>query len=237
MEWKWRQDNRYDRCKWPNPYSDHRGLFVDLDELAKLGANLHTVIPPIQRKIVSTSKTLVTKLLENIEQQQQIPQLLNDINNLGHLTERNLKNRQALHYHSSNSRRTMRYTDSILLEPSSRPILTYPHILVDKVTRSEKQHWCDSRTTKIRKKLSDENDLHQGLNTTNVIIQLRHARRTLINSRLQSEEIRDKHLEVRQETLIEQGSISEATAIRQKQSRERQRSCWRILKALKSGTK
>jgi hypothetical protein len=56
----------------PYSHSDHRGMFVDLDELSMFGATLHTIAPPIPRKIVSTSKTLIQKFLSAIEAQNTI---------------------------------------------------------------------------------------------------------------------------------------------------------------------
>jgi hypothetical protein len=48
----------------PYPNTDHRGLFVDIEELPIFGANLNTLIPPIPRKIVNTSKHLIIKFLQ-----------------------------------------------------------------------------------------------------------------------------------------------------------------------------
>jgi hypothetical protein len=71
----------------PYVHSDHRGLFVDLNELALFGANLNTIIPPIPRKLISTSKVLVTKFLESIEKTKKIPQLLKQITELSQLQD------------------------------------------------------------------------------------------------------------------------------------------------------
>jgi hypothetical protein len=62
--------------------SDHRRLFIDIKGLPVLGANLSTVIPPTPRKLVSTSKTLITKFLTTLQQQHQIPKLLRNIEQL-----------------------------------------------------------------------------------------------------------------------------------------------------------
>jgi hypothetical protein len=60
----------YDR---PYVHSDHRGLFVDIHELALFGENLKTNISPISKRLVSTSKVLVKKFLESLEKTQRIP--------------------------------------------------------------------------------------------------------------------------------------------------------------------
>jgi hypothetical protein len=57
----------------PYIHSDHRGLFVDINELALFGATLSTIIPPTPRKLISTSKGLVQKFLQNIENTKHIP--------------------------------------------------------------------------------------------------------------------------------------------------------------------
>jgi hypothetical protein len=53
---------------------------------------------------------------------------------------------------------------------------------------------ASNELNQIAKIISHE-DLHQGLATKKPLIQYRHARKTLINSRIQSEELRDNHLD------------------------------------------
>jgi hypothetical protein len=64
-------------------------------------------------------------------------------------------------------------------------------------------------------------ELHQGLKTNNPIIQLRHARKNLINSRFNSEDLRDNYLDLKQDELIREGKLTQANAIKQQQAKER----------------
>jgi hypothetical protein len=54
---------------------------------------------------------------------------------------------------------------------------------------------------------------------------------------MKAEELRDQHVDVLQEQLIENGQTTKAAAIQQKHNREKIRRCWRILKLLQAGTK
>jgi hypothetical protein len=79
--------------------------------------------------------------------------------------------------------------------------------------------------------------IKQNLSTTNPIIQMRHARRNLINSRLQADELRDKHHTILHAKLIDERKITEAHAIQQRQNKERRRRCWRTLQILRKGSR
>jgi hypothetical protein len=71
----------------PYIHSDHRGLFVDLNELDIFGATLNTIIPPTPRKLISTSKRLVKKFMETLESTKQIPSLREKLQTLATTTE------------------------------------------------------------------------------------------------------------------------------------------------------
>jgi hypothetical protein len=65
---------------WPN--TDHRGLFVDIDETGLFGATIETIPPPIRRIITSKSKKLILKLVEANRATKTIDSLLSDITTL-----------------------------------------------------------------------------------------------------------------------------------------------------------
>jgi hypothetical protein len=69
---------------YETPYhlSDNRGLFIDIQELPVFSAILSTIMPPPNRKLVSTSQSLIKKFITALENQQCIPQLLSNIQHL-----------------------------------------------------------------------------------------------------------------------------------------------------------
>jgi hypothetical protein len=73
----------------------------------------------------------------------------------------------------------------------------------------------------------------QGNPGRTLIGQLRHARKTLINTRNKAEEIRDEFIPLQYEVLIEKGQLSKAKAVQCKRNREQQQKCWRKLQLFK----
>jgi hypothetical protein len=88
--------------------------------------------------------------------------------------------------------------------------------------------------TEIEQQLP-EHSVRQQLTTTNPVKQMRHARRNLIKSRLQSNELRDTHHTILHDKLISEGKLSKARAVLQQRNKERRRRCWRTFKILKTG--
>jgi hypothetical protein len=86
----------------------------------------------------------------------------------------------------------------------------------------------------IEQQLPDQ-AVYQHLTTTNPIKQIRHARCNLINSRLQSEDLRDSRHTIIHDRLINEGKLSKAAAVLQQRNKERRRRCWRTFKILKTG--
>jgi hypothetical protein len=66
---------------------------------------------------------------------------------------------------------------------------------------------------------------------------VKHARRSPINSRIQSEDLRDKHHTILHDQLIAEGKITEAQAIQQRKNKERRRRCWRTLPIIRKGSR
>jgi hypothetical protein len=63
----------------PFDWSDHRGLFVDIDEVALFGATLNTLLPPVTRTITSKSNQMIKKFLQAIKKQDVVHQMLLDL--------------------------------------------------------------------------------------------------------------------------------------------------------------
>jgi hypothetical protein len=225
----------------PYIHSDHRGLFVDIDELALFGANLNTIIPPTPRKLISTSKTLVTKFLDAIDKEDKITNLLARITELQdrqtwtskqheHLEKIDEEFTQILLLAESQSSVPTGYSWSTTLDSHSR-IYNYWSIKIRGI----------SNNINIRNKLQEIeqqipiNVLHHNLRSTNPIVQLRHARRNLINSRLQSDDLRENHHTILHDRLISEEKLSKAKAIQQQKNKERRRRCWRTFRILKTG--
>jgi hypothetical protein len=61
--------------------SDHRGVFLDINQVALFGATLQSIPSQIPRKIKSTSSTLVKKFLLNLEQNKTIHEIYSQIVN------------------------------------------------------------------------------------------------------------------------------------------------------------
>jgi hypothetical protein len=66
----------------PWPFTDHRGLFIDIHYLGLIGASTHSLLPKSPKRISSLSKTMVQKFINTLEKTNRLPQMLNDLNNL-----------------------------------------------------------------------------------------------------------------------------------------------------------
>jgi hypothetical protein len=81
----------------------------------------------------------------------------------------------------------------------------------------------------------DSNDIFQGNPNRPLLKQLKLARKSLINSRLRADELREEYLELVQEIAINEGNTTRAEAVRQLANKERQLRCWRTFKLLRTG--
>jgi hypothetical protein len=79
---------------WPN--TDHRHLFVDIDEIGLFGATLETIPPPTRRVLTSKSKKSIEKFIENIQSTNKIDDLLHKLKELSNTTEWTTDHHQAL---------------------------------------------------------------------------------------------------------------------------------------------
>jgi hypothetical protein len=228
----------YDR---PYIHSDHRGLFIDIHELSLFGANLNTIIPPLPRRIVSTSKVLVQKFLDSLDKTQQIPTLLNRI------LELQANQEWTPEQHDQLESIDVAFTN-LLLEAENQSAVPVGHSWSPTIDKHSLiyNYWSiklhgrrnniniNNKLREIEQQLP-EHSVQQQLKTTNPVKQMRHARRNLINSRLQSEELRDTHHTILHDKLISEGKLSKARAVLQQRNKERRRRCWRTFKTLKTG--
>jgi hypothetical protein len=81
------------------------------------------------------------------------------------------------------------------------------------------------------------NDPYHPIKNRQTLTQLRHSRKYFINCRINSYELRDKFLSIQHETLIYQGKMQKADAIRHKHNREKQQKCWQLLRTIIHGNK
>jgi hypothetical protein len=89
---------------------------------------------------------------------------------------------------------------------------------------------------KIKEKLNNV-DIFQNNINRRPLLQMRLARKTLINCRLESEDKRDSQLSIQHELLIDQGKMTKADALLTKINREQQRKCWKLLRTMIHGEK
>jgi hypothetical protein len=198
-------------------------------------------MPPVSRRLISTSKSLITKFLTTLENDKFISQILPKIQRLDSIPEW-----KSDHHHEFETI-DEQFTKSLLAAEASCAIPVdyawnptvnkYSHIYnywSIKVKGTSNKIDITKTLQQIENSISKD-ALHQGLQTTKPITQLRHVRRTLINSRFQAQELRDSHLDLRQEELINEGKLDKAHAVRQKQNKERRRRCWKTFKTLRKG--
>jgi hypothetical protein len=224
---------------WPN--TDHRSLFIDIDELGLFGATLETIPPPIRRVITSKSKKSIEKFISYIEQSNKIDQLLDSIQNLSQT------NTWDKHHHEAIERIDEQFTEELLTAESkcATPI-DFPWSPTIQHKASIYQYWLttfhskrnninvDNQLSKIQDQLPPH-QVHQGNPKRPILKQLKLARKHLINARLRADELREEYLELLQEIAINEGNMTRAEAVRQLANKERQVRCWRTFKLLRQG--
>lgn len=226
---------------WPN--TDHRGLFLDLNEIGLFGATLETVPPPVNRIISSKSLKHVEKFIEAIAKTNKIEKLLTTIQKLQE-TE-NWTNQEHRELESID----IQFTEILLQsEAACAPPSEYPWSPTLHLASTIYQYWKtklhgNKNNIDVAEQLEQlvqqlpTDAVYQNCKGRSTIKQLKHARKTLINSRIKAQDLRNEHLELLQEISIEDGNIARASAIRQLANKERQARCWRMFKTLRQGTK
>jgi hypothetical protein len=227
----------------PWPLTDHRGLFIDIDTLGLFGASLNTKIPATPKKLSSLSKSMIIKFINKLDEDNSLPQLLNQITQL-HNTDK-----WENQHHIQLEEIDHKFTDALLAAeahsalPSDHPwspeldaassLYSYWLIVLNGTTSK-------INTTKqlesLQQKLQNI-DIFQNDNNRRPLAQMRIARRDLINCQLESKQKRSNHLCIQHEILIDKGQMTKANAIRQKRNRENQRRCWQLLRTIILGHK
>jgi hypothetical protein len=225
----------------PCENTDHRGIFIDIDQLALFGATLQSLPTPVTRKIVSTSPVLIQKFLKHIEDNNKIPSLFNNINKLSTVIT------WQPHHHSALEQMDKAFTATLLKsEQQCAPPTEYAWSVQLQHAVQIYNYWqlsLRSQSNNINatgqlKAIADHlpnNAIYQDNMHRHPKKQFKHARRHLINCRLQADELRSKQHDVQQEHLIEQGRMTKAAAIRQRVNREKQRTCWNLFRTLRKG--
>jgi hypothetical protein len=225
---------------WPN--TDHRGLFVDIDEIGLFGATLETIPLPIRRTITSKSKKQILKFIDTIHKTNVVDTLLTNLTNLQECATWTQLQHQQLEDIDVEFTKLLLDAESKCAIPTDFPwsptlhqafviyqfwTTTY-HGIRNNIDTSE-------QVSALQSQLPPDT-VFQNNKSRSTIKQLRHARKTLINCRLRAQELREDYLELLQEIAIEQGNLSKSEAIRQLANRERQARCWRTFKMLRQGS-
>jgi hypothetical protein len=224
---------------WPN--TDHRSLFINVDELGLFGASLETIPPPTRRLISSKSKKAIDKFIEHIGKSNKIDGLLQQLNKLSQTTE------WTIHQHNELETVDNIFTDLLLQAEAKCAIpVDIPWSPAIQLKATIYQYWMTKShglknnidVTVSLQKLQDSLpsiDVHQGNQNPPITKQLKHARKQLINARLRADELREEYLEVSHEIAINEGNMAKAEAVRKIGNKERQARCWRIFKLLHQG--
>jgi hypothetical protein len=219
--------------------TDHRGIFIDFDEIGVFGATVHTPLPTIQRVITSKSRPIIKKFLEEIDKQQMVEEVHKQLTTLRSKSqwERTDHDKiEKIDQDSTNTLLTAEKSSGIPKQHSWSPTLHTASQIYE--------YWCivaKSRTNNIQsttqlQKIAEKlpsGSVFQGNPGRNMIGQLKRARKTLIDARQKSEELRDEFLPLQQELMVEQGKISKARAIQCKRTREQQQRCWRKFQVMR----
>jgi hypothetical protein len=101
----------------------------------------------------------------------------------------------------------------------------------------EKKHklYLQDQLITITGKFTSE-ELHQSLSHTNILLELKHARKFLINIWYQANELRLQHLDCKQTEFLSKGKTTKAKILQNTIQREQQQKCCRFFKVLRKGT-
>jgi hypothetical protein len=213
--------------------TDHRGLFVDFDEIGLFGATVHTPLPPIKRIITSKSRPIIKKFLEAIEKQNTIQSMLQHIQALREKQNWEIDDHDALEQIDQSFTNTLLKAEQSSGVPRQHAWSPTLHI-----ASQIYEYWCivaksntnninsSTQLQKIASKLPP-GAVFQGNPSRNTISQLKHSRKTLIDTRYKSYDLRDEFLPLQYEILLEKGQMSKAKAIQSKKNREQQQRCWK----------
>lgn len=224
---------------WPN--TDHRSLFVDIDELGLFGATISTIPPPIRRTITSKSKTIITKFIDNLEQTNSVDKLLSSLQQLAGIPTWTKSHHETIEQLDAKFTELLLQAEHTCAAPCDFPWSPTIHkaalvyqLWVTKLNGTKNKIDISEQANKIINMLDIE-DIYQGDKNRSITKQVQHARKQLINSRLRAEELREHYLDILQQQSIDDGNGTKAEAIRQLANKERQSRCWRTFKLLRQG--
>jgi hypothetical protein len=193
------------------PLTDHRGLFVDIHYLGLFGASTHSLMPRTPKRITSLSKNMIHKFITKIEQTAQIHNLLQKLNELD--SNQNWTDNE----HKLLENIDVKFT-TILLEAEAAIAIPVQYPWSPELHQSSLiyTYWIihlKENKTKldVTKQLNDiqkqltTHDVYQNNILRRPLMQLRTARKNLINCRLEAHQHRDNYLRIQHETLVESG--------------------------------
>jgi hypothetical protein len=227
----------------PWPFSDHRGLFIDIHYFGLLGASTHSLLPKSPKRLSSLSKTMVQKFINTLEQTNRLPALLEElytINRIQTWTEHEHNTLEAIDIEFTNILLTAEKDCAIISQYPWSPelhqkSLIYTYWLIHLKGNNNNINVLTQLNT-ISEKITDY-DLYQNNRQRQSLAQLRLARKNLINCQLESHQKRDQFLNIQHQLMVEEGRMTQAKAIQQKIYREQQRRCWALLRNMIHGTK
>lgn len=227
----------------PWPSTDHRALFVDINNIGLFGATTHSLLPSVPRKLTSTSHTLVKKFLTLLQETHALPPLLNRITTLANNSTWQQLDHDALESIDQEFTSILLKAESQCAVPTAYPwslelhnaSLVYRYWLIHQKGLKNKRN----TTIQLRNIQSqiDEDQIFQMDPTRTSMAQFRLSRKNLIDLQQQSYSKRKDSLHIQHETLVASGKLKQSEAVRIRIARERQRQCWATLRSLTQGTK
>jgi hypothetical protein len=224
-------------------HTDHRGIFFDINELGLFGANTHNIIPPTIKRLSSLSSKMIQNFIEEIESANTLPTLMQKLKSLEQATTWTQQHHQLLEEIDTTFTSTLLNAEQAIAVPSQyswsveldNASSLYSYWLL-KVTSNKNNITITKQLDTIARKLKYI-DIYQNDKNRKPLLQMRLARKTLINCRLNSEDKRDQQLIIEHDIIVESGQMTLANALRLKINREQQRKCWKLLRSIISGEK
>jgi hypothetical protein len=227
----------------PWPSTDHRALFLDIDNVGLFGASTHSLLPTTQRRLVSTSRTLVKKFIPQLQDTNALSHLLNELPTLHDTQEWTTNDHASLEAIDQQFTTILLKAEAQCAIPSKYPwspeiqqaSLIYHYWLIHQKGIKHRRN-VSHQLHNISQQLS-LTTLQQGDSTRSSLAQFRLARKTLIDTQQTSYSKRQDNLHILHETLVNEGKLKKSKALQLRIARERQRQCWASLRTLTKGNK
>jgi hypothetical protein len=121
----------------PWPKTDHRNIFVDIDEIGLFGASTETIPPRIHRSLTSKSKKQITKFIVEIDKHNLVNKLLSELRDLEQTTQ------WTLGHHNDLEQIDITFTEMLLQSESKCTIPSdYPWSPTLHKASLIYQYWC-----------------------------------------------------------------------------------------------